>query len=135
MSDYSRLDRVGDFIQQELARMIQFEVRDPRIGMVMVNEVRVSRDLSHARVFVTFVGREDAAEIEEALEALNKAAGYLRTLLSKINTMRVTPRLIFVFDESVRRGATLSSLIDRALEADESIKQDSDDTQGDDGKA
>jgi ribosome-binding factor A len=135
MSDYSRLDRVGDFIQQELARMIQFEVRDPRIGMVMVNEVRVSRDLSHARVFVTFVGREDEGEIQEALEALNKASGYLRTLLSKINNMRVTPRLIFVFDESIRRGATLSSLIDRALDADESMKKDSDDQQGDDGKA
>lgn len=126
MSDYSRLDRIGDFLQQELAQLIQHEVRDPRIGLVMVNEVRVSRDLSHARVFVTFAGRDEATEIDEALAALNKAAGFLRTLLSKTNSLRVTPRLNFVYDESVQRGTTLSSLIDKALDADAKLKQDDD---------
>ena len=118
MSDFSRLDRVGDFIQRELAQMIQQEIRDPRIGMVMVNEVRVSRDLSHARIFVTFVGCESVADAEEPLAALNKAAGFLRTLLSKANTMRITPKLNFVFDESVFRGVALSSLIDKAIGED-----------------
>lgn len=126
MSDYSRLDRVGDFIQRELAQMIQFEVRDPRIGLVMINEVRVSRDLAYARVFVTFAGKDSSEEIEEALTALNNAAGFLRTLMSKINTMRITPRLIFVYDESVKRGAELSSLIEKALSADSQLKKDAD---------
>ena len=126
MSDYSRLDRIGDFLQQELAQLIQQEVRDPRIGLVMVNEVRVSRDLSHARIFVTFAGRDAEEDINEALAALNKASGFLRTLLSKTNSLRVTPRLNFVYDESVQRGSSLSSLIDKALSADEAMKKDSD---------
>lgn len=131
MSDFSRLDRVGDFIQRELAQMIQQEVRDPRIGMVMVNEVRVSRDLAHARVFVTFVGRETAAEAAEPLAALNKAAGFLRTLLSKANTMRITPKLNFVFDESVSRGTALTNLINKAIRDDarQFHADDSDDEQ------
>ncbi len=126
MSDYSRLDRVGDFIQRELASLIQHEIRDPRVGMIMVNEVRVTRDLSHARVFVTIVGKDSIESAQESIDVLNKAAGFLRNLLSKTNTMRITPKLSFVYDESVIRGASLSHLIDKALDADEKVKKDTD---------
>lgn len=119
MAEFTRLDRVGEFIQSELAQIIQREIRDPRIGMVMVNEVRVSRDLAHARVFVTFVGCESVADSKEPLEVLNKATGFLRTQLSKTNSLRITPKLNFVFDESVFRGVALSSLIDKAISEDE----------------
>lgn len=118
MAEYSRLDRVGDFIQRELGQMIQREMRDPRVGMVMVNEVRVARDLAHAKVFVSFAQKNSAEEAAESLEALNKAAGFLRSLLSKTNTMRTTPKLHFIYDDSVIRGTTLSSLIDAAISAD-----------------
>jgi ribosome-binding factor A len=63
--EFSRTSRVGDFIKQELATLIQLELRDPRIGMVSVTGVEVSRDFSHAQVFVTVLGKESAADAEE----------------------------------------------------------------------
>jgi ribosome-binding factor A len=117
--EYSRQQRIGDYLRRELALLIQQELRDPRIGMVNVNDVNVSRDLSIARVFVTFVGELEVQEREEAVGVLNKAGGFLRSKIAVSNHMRTTPRLLFVFDESVHRGAILSSLIDKAIAADQ----------------
>lgn len=116
--DFSRTQRVADYLRQELATIIQREVRDPRVGMVMVNEVEVSRDLAHAKVFVTVMGKDSADEAAPALEALNKAAGFLRSQLARDHNMRTTPRLVFEFDGSVLRGANLTALIDKAVKAD-----------------
>ncbi|MEY3667197.1 MAG: hypothetical protein RL572_737 [Pseudomonadota bacterium] len=131
-----RLQRVADLIQRELAQLIQLEVNDPRVGMVSVTGVKVSRDLAHADVYVTVMGSVegvtglapgvtldkagalDRLEVEESIKALNAASGYLRTLLAKRSSLRTTPRLIFHYDQSVARGQYLSSLIDRALAAD-----------------
>ncbi len=131
-----RLQRVADQIQRELAQLIQLEVNDPRVGMVSVTGVKVSRDLAHADVYVTVMGSVegvsglapgvtldkagalDRLEVEESIKALNAASGYLRTLLAKRSSLRTPPRLIFHYDQSVARGQYLSSLIDRALAAD-----------------
>lgn len=118
--EYSRTQRVGDYLKRELALLIQQEVRDPRVGMVNINEVEVSRDLSHAKVFVTFVGERVDQECTEALQALNKAGGFLRSRIASTNHMRTTPRLFFVLDVSIQRGAHLTALIDKALAADSS---------------
>lgn len=113
--DYSRTERVADWLRRELAELIQRELRDPRVGMVMVNDVEVSRDLAHARVYVTIVGRESEADAAEPIEALNHAAGFLRSRVARASNMRTTPRLLFVYDSSVLRGERLSALIDRAV--------------------
>ena len=110
----NRIDRIGDVIKQDLARLIQTELRDPRLGMVSVTGVEVSRDLAHADVFVTVLG----AEPKPAVAVLDKASGLLRTFLAKQLQLRVTPKLKFHYDESVEKGRHLSSLIDQALEAD-----------------
>ncbi len=111
--EYSRQQRVGDYLKRELALLIQQQVRDPTVGMVNVNAVEVSRDMAHAKVFITFVGEKSQLECEEAIKALNKAGGFLRSQIAVSNHMRTTPRLFFVFDDSVHRGAD-SNFIDRA---------------------
>lgn len=116
--EFKRTDRLGDAIQRILAQLIQFEVRDPRIGMVNINDVDVTRDLSIARVFVTFVGKESDEECEIAAEALNKASGFLRSQLAKELDTRITPRLSFVYDKTSVRGQHLSQLIDKAVKQD-----------------
>ena len=118
--EYSRIQRVGDYLKRELALLIQQEVRDPRVGMVNINEVEVSRDLSHAKVYVTFVGERIDEESTQALQALNKAGGFLRSRVASTNHMRTTPRLFFVLDASIQRGDHLTSWIDRAVAADAS---------------
>ncbi len=125
--EYSRTQRVGDFLKQELASLIQFEVRDPRVGMVSITDVEVSRDMSHAKVFLTVLGKESEEEAAESLEALNKAAGFLRSQVARSNNARTTPRLRFYFDSSVGRGRHLSNLIDRAVSADKAFRS-ADDT-------
>ena len=116
--EFKRTDRLADEIQRILAHLLQFEVRDPRIGMVNINDVEVSRDLSNARVFVTFLDRSTAVECEGGVEALNNAAGFLRSMLAKELDIRVTPRLTFRFDETSVRGRQLSELIDKAVKQD-----------------
>jgi|KBSSwiStaDraftv2_1062776.scaffolds.fasta_scaffold63253_4 ribosome-binding factor A len=116
--EFKRTSRVGDFLKQELAGLIQRELRDPRLGMVSVTGVEVSRDLSHATVFVTVLGKDSAAEAAESMAALNHAAGFLRTQIAKISNARTTPKLRFVFDVSIGRGARMSKLIDDAVQAD-----------------
>jgi ribosome-binding factor A len=110
----NRLDRIGDVVKQELARLIQSELRDPRLGMVSVTEVKVSKDLAHATAYVTTLGSDEKA----AVDVLNKASGLLRTMLAKNLQLRTTPKLRFHFDEVVSRGRDLSALIDKALDAD-----------------
>lgn len=121
---FSRTERVADAIKKLLATLIQQEIRDPRVGMVNVNEVNVSRDLAFAKVYVTFVGRNDETKCEEATSIMNRAAGYLRGLLSKQLSLRTTPKLQFIYDRTPQQGQALSSLIDRAVAEDESRHQD-----------
>lgn len=116
--EFKRSDRVGDAIQRNVAQLIQQEIRDPRIGMVNINDVVVTRDLAYAKVYVTFVGSEGDEESIEAAKLLNKASGFLRAQLSKEMNMRSTPRLTFYYDKTAVHGQALSHLIDKAVASD-----------------
>jgi ribosome-binding factor A len=119
--EYARTQRVADYLQRELAALIQHEVRDPRVGMVSITGVDVSRDLGHARVYYTKMEADSADQAREATEALNRAAGFLRSQLSKDSSMRSVPQLRFFFDGSVGRGRDLEDLIRRAADADKEL--------------
>ena len=119
--EFGRPQRVGEQIQRELAMLIQRELKDPRVGMVTVSAVEVSRDLAYATVFVTFLGKDEPEEIESSLKALQHASGFLRSQLGRIIRMRLTPHLTFKYDESLVRGRELSSLIEEARERDKEI--------------
>lgn len=140
-----RVQRVADQIQRELATLIQLEVKDPRVGMVSITAVDVSKDFAYAKVFVTVLnslgdsfsendevnrstlsepGELDKLEFEENLKALNKASGFLRSMLAKRLRLRIVPKLEFHFDGSVERGQQLSALIDSALAADKKLSSE-----------
>lgn len=124
MKEFSRTARIADFLKRELGTLIQLQLRDPRLGMVSVTDVEVSRDLSHAKVFVTVMGKNNAEEAKESLAVLNKAAGFLRSQVAKSNNARTTPQLRFQYDTSIDRGQRLSKLIQDAVDADRSRQQD-----------
>lgn len=127
MKEFSRTARIADFLKRELGSLIQLELRDPRIGMVSVTDAEVSRDLSHAKIFVTVMGKDNAEEAAESLAALNNAAGFLRSHVAKVNNARTTPQLRFFYDSSIDRGQRLSSLIQQAVDSDRSRQADNDD--------
>jgi len=116
--EYSRTQRVADYLQRELATLIQHEIRDPRVGMVSITGVSVSRDLGHAKVYCTVLGSDTSEEASASMAALNKAAGFLRSQLSRDSSMRSVPQLRFYFDSSVGRGRHLEDLIRKAADAD-----------------
>ncbi len=117
--EYNRTDRVADHLRQELATLIQLQMRDPRVAMVSITDVEVSKDLAHARVFYTVLGKDSADEAQDVTAALNKAAGFLRSQLSKESTLRMVPTLRFKFDASVGRGRYMEDLIERAVASDQ----------------
>ena len=109
----ARSERIADQIQRSLAEVVRTELRDPRVGLITLTGVELSRDQSHAKVFFTVLGPQGAAA--DALEGLQRAAGFLRSALARELTTRKVPELHFAYDESVERGVRLSRLIDEAV--------------------
>ncbi|WP_188150940.1 30S ribosome-binding factor RbfA [Teredinibacter waterburyi] len=125
--EFKRSDRVADALQRSLAQHIRAEVRDPRVGMVNINAVTVTRDLANAKVYITVVGAEGDTEAEVSVSVLNKAANFLRLHVARDLNLRIAPRLQFFYDKSAVHGQVLSSLIDRAVAQDQSHHSDGDD--------
>jgi len=118
MREFKRTDRVADQLQKELAVLIQREVKDPRLGMVTVSGVEVSRDLGYADVHVTLLGEQTPERIKENLAVLKRAAGFLRSQLARRLRMKRMPALRFHFDETFDRGAHISRLIEEVAAAE-----------------
>ena len=127
-----RANRLADHIHRQLAVLIQRELKDPRLGLITVNEVRVSRDLAWADVYFTALGGAAPDGAEDGLtEVLQHAAGFLRSQLSRDSSMRSVPQLRFEFDSSVGRGRDLEALIQRAADADRDLGlRDDEEAQG-----
>ena len=115
----SRDLRVADFVRDEVSRILQREMRDPRVGsFVSVNDVKVSKDLSYAEIYVSSMQANDAKAQAELVDVLNRAAGFYRTQLSTRHSMRTTPKPRFHYDDLVERGPRLEQLIGKAVTQD-----------------
>ena len=119
-AEFSRTQRLGEQIKRDLAHLIQLELKDPRIGMVTVNFVDLSKDLSYADVNVTTLVADDSDEkIIESLTILNEASIFLRMELGRALKVRKVPHLRFHYDDSLKRGARINALIHQALQNDQ----------------
>ena len=114
--EYARSDRVADQIQRELARLIQRDMSDPRLNLLSVSAVEVTRDLAYATVYVSSL--TDKTSHEEILSVLHKANGFLRRELGKAMRLRIVPELKFKYDESIEKGMSMAKLIDDAVQND-----------------
>ncbi len=106
-SDRSR--RIGEQIKRKLAALITKEVSDPRLGLVGVSDVRLSKDYKVAVVYINVFNDQ---QVDDSMAALRSAASYLRRQLSQSLNQRGTPKLVFEHDVSIRNGVALSKLID-----------------------
>jgi ribosome-binding factor A len=113
--EFQRSERVAGQLRRDLAKLIQQEIKDPAVGFVSLSDVEVTRDLSHAKVFITVFEPEKA---EDSLKALRRAASFLRVRLSKELRLRHVPELHFVHDDSVEKGSHIDDLIAKALHSD-----------------
>lgn len=119
--EFERTQRISHFLHEELARLLQKTVRDPRVQEVSLTGVEVSRDLSHAKVFFTLMDDASAEDRAEVTAVLSKVSGFLRSELAKASTMRTVPRISFRFDESVGRGRDMETLLREVRLADEKL--------------
>ena len=111
--DFSRTRRVGEQIQREMAQLVQQEIKDPRLGLVTISAVKLSKDMSHANIFFTVLNDEQS--VEDTLKVLEGAAGFLRHELAKRMQLRIVPNIHFKYDESISYGNDLSALINKAM--------------------
>lgn len=118
-----RTQRIGDQIQRELASLIRQELKDPRLGMVTVSNVKVSPDMGYADIYVTVMGSNLDEKPDESIAVLNAAAGFLRGEVGRAIRTRVTPRLRFHYDEVVARGNRMAVLINEAVREDQERAQ------------
>jgi ribosome-binding factor A len=106
-----RLARIREQLKEEVSDIIRREVRDPRIGFLTITDADISADLRHAKVFYTVLG--DQTQIDNAQEALNSAAGLIRSQFGQRVRLKFTPEITFHFDSSVQRAARIEELLNQ----------------------
>lgn len=104
-----RMDRINEQMKREISVMIQQDIRDPRLAMVTITGVKVSRDLSHAKVSYSVLG--DAQRHQEAQDGLDSASGFIRRLVAQRVRLRQTPEIDFVFDASIEYDAKIEETL------------------------
>ena len=113
--DFNRSERVAGQLRRDLAKLIQQEIKDPEVGFVSLSDVEVTRDLSHAKIFITVFEPEKAAT---SIKALKRAAVFLRKRLAQELRLRHVPELHFIHDDSVEQGSHIDQLLAKALKSD-----------------
>ena len=116
MAQY-RLGRLGEEMKKELSDIIRYQLDDPRLTMVSILRVDVTRDLRYARVFITALNQDTS--LEEIADVLTQSKGYIRRELAKRIKVRYIPEPLFVPDDSIAYGMKMSKIIDECIQEDE----------------
>ena len=119
-----RMRRVDEAMKKVISEAIP-TLKDPRIGFVTVTSVETSRDLDHAKVWLSVFGTEK--QRERTLEALEGAAGVIQGRINRELKLRRTPHIEFVYDRAVEHGVRMTQLIDELAPPDETSEGDADD--------
>ncbi|XOD69938.1 MAG: 30S ribosome-binding factor RbfA [Sodalis sp. (in: enterobacteria)] len=112
--EFNRTQRIAKEMQKEIAIILQREIKDPRVGMMTVSGVEISRDLAYAKVFVTFLNDNFLEQGTTCIRVLQAATGLIRSLLGKAMRLRVVPKLNFVYDNSLAEGIRISNLVSQS---------------------
>lgn len=124
MANTRRVERVASLIKREVSQMLLHGIKDDRVGsgIVSITDVDVSRDLQHAKIFVSIYGTEEAKA--ETMAGLESAAGYVRSHIGQHLRLRRTPEVSFVEDRSLERGDRMLDLLNRlSQEREASLEQ------------
>ncbi len=108
MHPYKRSARVGDLIKEEVADIIMHKLKDPRLGFITVTDARVSKDLRHAKIYISVL---EPLKKDVTLKILISSAGFIRSELAKRIKIKFIPELDFKFDESIEYGAKIDRML------------------------
>ena len=116
--EFARSERVAQMVIRHLATIMRNQVKDPRVSGLTITDVEVTKDLRQAKVFVTSTlsnEKDTEDSVNNVMEGLDRANGFLRRSLAAVIDMRHCPSLVFAYDNSISEGARMSALIDKAL--------------------
>lgn len=104
-----RIERVNELIKEVLSELVMTEVKDPRVGLVTIVGVRVTHDLSSAKVLFSVMGDEEQRAM--TLKILKGAAGYMRSVLVRQLDVKVAPELRWIYDDSLDRSFRIEEML------------------------
>ncbi len=130
--EFSRTDRVSQQVHKEIASILnqEFKHQAPDLCMVTVSGVEISRDLAHAKVYVTFL-EMDEEKVKASMALLEEGKSFVRGLLSRRVRMRNTPALKFIQDRSITEGMRISNIVSQVTREEEAKRNANSDTNAD----
>jgi ribosome-binding factor A len=106
--EYQRADRVGDLLLELVSELLRKDIRDPRVGVVTLTAVKVSKDLRHARIYFNLLGGQNRKEV---LAGLKSASGFIRSRVAKQLKLRFVPSIEFSYDDSQDEAQRIEELL------------------------
>jgi len=107
--DTRRVNRVGELLKEEMCEILREDIHDPRIGMLSITKVRVSKDLRHVKVFISCIKEEDT---EETFKGLSSARGFIQKKLGEKIRLRHTPHIEFIEDGSIKNSLHIMEMLE-----------------------
>ncbi|MFK8029451.1 MAG: 30S ribosome-binding factor RbfA [Gammaproteobacteria bacterium] len=120
--EFHRSERVSELLHRMVSDVVRNEVHDPRVSLVTITDLQLSRDLTVAKIY--FTSLDDEADLDEIATVLMKAAGFIRSRIGREIRLRTTPELRFFKDDVELRGRAMSALIDDAISKDDARRVD-----------
>lgn len=128
-----RVERLAEQMREEISLIIDGDLEDPRIGLATITEIKVSPDLSFAKIFVSVIGSDE--EIAASIEALNHAAGFIRHQLGYALRVKRTPELRFVHDDTVRTAERIEQILQEEEEKVKARERETSPSAGESGES
>ena len=116
----ARLGRVNEELMKAISHIITYELKNPDVtGMISVTRVKVTPDLKYAKVYVSLL---NSKSVEKTMQGLRESAGFMRSQVAKIVNLRVTPELVFEYDDSIEHGEKIDNILKQISEQDKVLK-------------
>ena len=116
----ARLNRVNEELKKEISRVLTFELKNSKVtGLVSVTKAKITPDFKYAKIYVSILNSKN---IEKTMQGLKESSGFIRSKLAKEVNLRITPELVFEYDDSLEHGERIESLLKQIKKQDEEIK-------------
>lgn len=117
----NRLGRVDEELRKEISQVINYELKNPDVtGMISVTRVKVTPDLKYAKVYVSILNPKS---VEETMKGLKESAGFIRSQVAKTVNLRITPELVFEYDDSIEHGEKIDNILKQISIQDKELKE------------
>lgn len=109
MKNENRLGRINEELKKEISQVINYELKNPDVtGMISVTKVKITPDLKYAKVYVSVLNSKN---LKKTLEGLKDSSGFIRSRVARTVNLRITPELVFEYDDSIEYGERIDSIL------------------------